>query len=241
MEKENFKEQFINEILKDIENSRQKSSTVSRNKNKKTITVSNAFDENRIPIKVIAPYEKWLQWEDSFISNSQVTFKDIEHSLSKENLDKNKIVKIALKEYCERSPDDFMDHFYYFYVLESNAKNPLLHKTRKSKTHKKDPFEMTKIRITASHLYVFLAHWLKRKQSEYPDKVKEFFEANPITIKLAIPATMEILKPRFNSDKIQDYNNFYDKYIVYRKLDNLKRIYQKLNFLPITKPLKSFL
>ena len=45
---------------------------VKRNKNEKTISVKSRIGEEKIPIKVIAPYEKWLEFEKLLLKHEHL-------------------------------------------------------------------------------------------------------------------------------------------------------------------------
>lgn len=214
-----------------------KPSKVTRNKNLKTISVSNAFDGNRIPCKVIASYQAWLKlkdlFEDAFIKNKPVSFKTIEPYLKDRQ---------ALKEYYKETPEEFTWHFYNFYIREANLINPLNKKAVKGRggnKHKLTWLEMHNIRMTARHLYVFLSYWMNQDKKKYPAEVKAFFKAHNVTGNEAISETMRILKEQFKFDFDIDKKNFYDEYLIYKELKSLKKAYQQINYLPIREPLKS--
>ena len=76
-------------------------SKVTRNKNKKTISVSNAFDCNSIPIKIIAAYDEWSKFEVKFLKINKIDFKELKHYIgaSKQNIR-------ALKNYYKKDSED---------------------------------------------------------------------------------------------------------------------------------------
>ena len=140
----------INEIM---EGKRPVESKVTRNKNNKTISVSNAFDEGEIPVKLIAPYEKWLEFEDIFLKNDEIAFLLIKTYISRPTL--KSLGK--LEYYSSVSPREFSEIFYNRYIWEANLvnpRNPLAARTRGT-LYSKSKAEMVKIRYTAMHLYVF--------------------------------------------------------------------------------------
>lgn len=216
---------------------------LTRNKNLKTISVSNALDLNRIPCKILAPYEAWLDlqkvFEDAFIENKPVSLKTIEPYLKASTKSRQ-----ALREFHKEAPDELAWHFYHFFIREANLINPL--NKRAVKERGRNPYGLTglqmhHIRMTARHLYIFLYYWLKQDKKKYPAAVKAFFEKHNITSNDAVSETMRIIAERLNFDinGIDDIKTFYNKYIAYQELNTLRKAYQQINYLPIREPLKS--
>lgn len=220
-----------------------KPSKVKRNKNYKTISASNSFDLNQIPITIIASYKVWINLENRFLKNDNfITFKRIESYIYRAS----KKTKDALKEYCKQKPKDFAWYFYYYYIFPSNAKNPLFKPARKSRGG--SPYtisreDMWKIKTASRHLYVFLSHWLKQPKNKYPPELCDYLKRHGITPTDAITITLEIIQNHFNSifdTKTEDIN-YYRKYIAYQSLKSLKQAYLGIGYLPIREPLLSIL
>lgn len=214
-------------------------SKVIRNKNKKTISVSNAFDGNLIPIKVIATYEQWLKFDVKFFKTNKIEFKELKpyiNRASKQNIK-------ALKNYCKKDNGDFSLHFFYYYIHPAKKKNPLCSPNpRGGNPHGKTPAEMFEARIIAKHLYVFLFYWFQRDASEIPLPVKDFFKINKITHKkqstkiseTVSAIVLEVLKRLFDLDVSK---NFFRKYVANNSLFSVKRGLQFVNYLPVRFPL----
>lgn len=183
-------------------------SKVIRNKNKKTISVSNAFDYNSIPIKIIAPYKEWLKFERKFFDTNKISCRDIKPYIGKRT-PKNiiKALELYCKEnpsagvltetplclndftnYCKDNPNEFTNHFYNYYICPAMKVMPLWKegissrpKSRGGSPYRKSKYEMYEIRNIAAHLYIFLTHWLKIKTSKWPPIVNEFFNKYQIS------------------------------------------------------------
>jgi hypothetical protein len=227
--------------------SRPGDSVVKLNYNKKSISVSNAFNSHQIPIKVIATYDNWLKFEEVYLTKDHIEFNLIENGISrprKENL-------LRLQAYYQDEPRKFANEFYGLYIWEANLENP---KQKLSKKHRglalgKDKREMTIIKYTAGHLYVFFKHWFKLPESAWPDCLSEYLQKNEILPKgskskdYIISIVQKIITKHFKIQITRMHSKlFYDSYILFKKPRIIKRAYKTIDYIPtIHIPKVSFL
>ena len=224
-----------------------KPSIVKRNKNKKTISVYNSLDSNQIPLKVVAGYSDWIDFENKFFNNDcRISLKTIEPFISRAK--KEDIQK--LRKYYKESTERFSNTFYHFYIGEANFKNPenrCAIKERGGSPHSVDWETMTNIKRSARFLYVYLQYWLKNK---LPAELKTCLKTHNINNNNApLSVTIKIIKKYFNFEyrivtngKGINYEmNFYNDYIVYKSLDPIKKALKKTNYTATREPLKSIL
>jgi hypothetical protein len=211
-----------------------KSPVVKPNKNKKTISVASAFNLNRIPIKIIATYHEWIEFEKIILRDDYIKFEFIRSNIRpKKNLS-------ILKQFWDEDPLKFTNELYELYICEANAQNPiheLSKKPRRLVYQGIDKRTMYEIKIAAKHIYVFLKYWFSKPKKSYPPLLQEFLNTPNIVTRSAIAATMEIIDSYYenwDADKIDDTKVFYDKYITHKKyLKLIKEIYERINYLPI--------
>ena len=247
MGKEDGNENFTRETVWCIEQYLSRPSVVTRNKNYKTISVSHAFDWGRIPIKIIAPEGAWVELEQKLSENEfYIEFEAIRPYI------KAPAKYIAnLEKYSRELPEDFVDHFYYYYIEPSKDKNPLVSRRPRGRLpHKRTTSDMWKIKTAARHIYVFLDHWLRKPRASHPPELKNYLRVNKnieiawykdVNLFSVAMATMQIIESHFNFDinKFDDPKTFYDKYIACQGLDNLKKAYQKKEHQIFREPLLS--
>jgi hypothetical protein len=252
MEKEEEKEKFSRKIIKDIEQhlgtgpkgDNPEPSKVSRNKNNKTISVSQNFDVGRrIPIKIIASEKVWIKLEKKCFENDfDIEFEDIRPYLkaSAKNI-------VKLERYSKEFPEDFIEHFYHYYIEPSKDKNTLVtKKPRGGSPYGLARSKMWEIKIIARHIYILLHHWLKQPQGQWPSWLTEFLKRHDISttdiiLHGAVSATRELIESRFKKGMgKQDEKNFYERYIVFQDLEHLKKAYQNTQYQPFRKLIKDF-
>ncbi len=123
-----------------------KASKTTLNKNKKTISVSNSFNYNQIPIKIIASYKEWIKLEKKYFDKNRITFRDIKSFICKrtpksmikalelyckENLSSVSICKNVpqsideFTSWCIKNPNDFPGQFYSYYICPAMEISPL--------------------------------------------------------------------------------------------------------------------
>ncbi len=242
MEREKENEEFLRKIresLKDLERYRPSPPKVRKNKNYQTISVSHAFDFERIPIKIVAPYATWIDFEEKYLEDGcHIEFGELRPFISRPS----KKTLPELEKYYRERREDFDEHFYHYYIEPSKDKNPLVTtRLRGGSPYGLTRSKMWKVRTAARHLYVLLGYWLKQPKNTHPPWLKACLDRYEIRTSYILPATMEIIEKRFNLgiDKIEAYKTFYDKYIAYQGLDRLKKMYEKKNYLPFREPLLS--
>jgi len=212
-------------------------SIVKRNYNKEpiTISVSNAFDMNRIPVKVIASYEQWIVLRKTYLLNGRIELETILPSifrLSKQNLS-------ALQEYCREEPQKFSNDFYTLYIWEAdliNPKNKLFPKQRGT-YYGLDRKTRVEIKYAVKHLYIFLRYWAKLRGPEEtpPPEYEKLTKKYKVHKKNIVRTVMEIIEDCYGIGilKIDDQKTFYDKYISGKDLKTIRKAYKRINYIPL--------
>jgi hypothetical protein len=202
-------------------------SIVRRNKNHKTISVTGSLDNNRLEIKVIAPYQMWVYWEEAFLEDSRLPVVDILPFLT-QRAPKDRVE--ALQAYFQSDPDMASHDFYSQFLIPANAQNPAYHipKPRGGSPYKYTRQEMLKIRYTAQHLYVLLQYWLNRPRDEWPSKLRRLEGLPPDPSE----AAQELIERAFNIPDNLDADSFQRHYLGWRPLTHIKGFYEKLNYRP---------
>lgn len=206
---------------------------VSRNKNNKTISVKNVIGENRIPIKVIAPNARWLEFEEIFLINDFMSLEVIQKHISRPG--KNLFL---LREYYDASPKKFSNEFYDLYIWEANLINPKNELTRKPRglLYPIERHEMVKLRYTAGHLYVFLKYWFSQPESDWPFLLAKYIKKHEISSRDKVIVTQQIIEKHFGIHGISKINQrkFYNRYIQFKKLKIIKKAYENISYTPST-------
>jgi hypothetical protein len=215
-----------------------KPSITKRNKNKKTISVCNSFDLGRMPIKVIASYETWLEFENVYLRSGHIGLTAIRKYIyrpKKEILEK-------LEVYYAYSLQQFLNFFYNYYIVPANTQNPKWFNAQKPRGtyYGLDRAEMYKIRIASTQLYVYLKHWcIKAGPNEKrPDEFIALGARYQIHPKMLIIITWELIKKHSGirllntEDEIIFYNNYIARQ---RLLRTFKMAFSRINYAPTRK------
>lgn len=214
----------LEKSLKDFKYQRQ-NPKVSRNKNRKTISVSHFFDHDRLQVKIIANYDTWYNlWDRCLRNDLNVKFEDIRSSFSRRTPN---YVVLELEKYNKQAPEIFAEDFYFNFIEPSMDMNPILSKKMRGGS----PYGLNKactweIKNAARYVYVLLQRWKKQPKTQYPE------------VLLAILRGDDIINPRKQTKEIiedflriseltKDENDFYDKYIAFQRLDHLKKAFRK--------------
>ncbi|MFA4828428.1 MAG: hypothetical protein WC855_13285 [Thermodesulfovibrionales bacterium] len=231
----------------DVEHFWEKRQEVKRDHNKKIISVKHFFWGGKKPlyIKIRASYKNWSELESTFLKG-KMTFSIIRPYISLRTPKKD----IAeLQGIYNKSPENFIWHFYDYFISAAHTKNPLKVKQPRggSPYPDKDYFKMTEIRRTARFLYLLLQHWLSPKK-KFPAWLKSFLldkynlsqRKNGITHKKVKWLTQVIIQEHFDLKTQQVHpDNFYRKFIADKKLTAYKKALESINYLPIRDPLLS--
>lgn len=210
---------------------------VLHDKKRKIISVSNFFvDCNNVPMKVIASYGKWLEFEKSCLENlSFINFDTVKPFIRpKKNI-------AELEECYTFYPYEFSFFFSDYYIKPANEINPkelllkedgklVISHINKSKPRGGNPHgrPIDDIRFISIWLYAFLKHWMKTVPffDELPVNIKEF--CNEIGLRKrwddwdhdqtpagkALRDTYDTISQRF---KIRtSKQSFYKKYVLFR-------------------------
>lgn len=186
----------------------------------KTISVLNALNSNGIQLKVIASREKWIEWEEIFLSTGSLGLLDISPHISRP---KRETLSI-LETYAKLYPRQFAEEFYDLYISEANIKNKdhsLNMLPRGGSPYGWTKEEAFKVRVTVLELFICLKHWLRQPLPNWPEPMDRFrvhldqFMDKKKNSEI-IDATKHLLKEHFNISIVADEKNFYDSFLLGR-------------------------
>lgn len=201
----------------------------------KKISVKSAFDSGRVPAKIIASYDKWLEFEYIYLKNGLIAFREIQDFISCYRMQNAKEQRALIETYSREWPERFSREFYYEFIWHANLINPAneLQKKQRCSYYGLNRGGMLNVRYTAIHLYVYLHYWFKKPEAEYPDLLKNLLNRYNIETKNAVEATRQIISKYFDirgMDKT-DSRNFYERFIVFRRsLNAIKTAYKNIKY-----------
>jgi hypothetical protein len=212
----------------DIENWKPKPSVVRRDRRKGTISVTNKVGSNRIPLKVIAPYEKWIEWEETYLSEGCINLSVISDYVTK----RTRAADIGrLSEYEHDYLYKFSYEFFDLFIFPANIDNPQSElwgiKERGAVPITNDKSEKAKICYNASFLYTFISDWAKKHESSKRPKELEILGINPNEKIKPKEETQKMLGRWYPSSRIgsMDPELFYKKIVLsWRKLSKVRKI-----------------
>jgi len=209
---------------------------VTRNKNKKTVSVAHFFDVGHIPIKIIAKYDEWIKLEKNVLDNNwHIGFGRIESLIrtSKPNAE-------ALKKYSLEFPDIFGPELFDNFIEPSKDENPLCTPKTRGLSDELSRKKREEAKATAQHLYVYLTYWLKKfkkQPNECPDDFKQSLKRikhecggnNPG--EQALECTRLLIEKQYRLT-MRETKHFYYRYILRTNLNHLKAAYRKKDYRP---------
>lgn len=213
----------------DIKRWAPKNSDVKPDTRRGTISVSNNIDSNRIPLKIIAPYDKWIEWEEVYLSQGCIDISIIENFITK-RIPIRIIPKLI--EYCHNHLQKFSHEFYEYYIFPANMDNPKSIpwgiKARGGSPLIIEKSEKARINYNATFLYVFIADWAKIKESDRPEQLKDLgINSKKIKPKEKTKEIIERWYPSYSIESM-DTEQFYEHFILaWRNLSQIKAIVRR--------------